>query len=162
MNSPAHIVSYELDIYDVDKGKLASFVHDYTPVKVTKEDKENFFQSLTFTRPSRDGTMVREEPPPVLKELTKFPEFKPAFSSLAVDSEGNILVCIHSANVNEEFKSFDAFDPKGNFIARVRIESKHSFNSLRYAQIIDGCFWVSESDKDGYIQIIKYRISKGL
>jgi len=153
---------YEIDIYDMENGKLASFVHDYDPVEVTKEDKEIFFKSLTFTRTSRDGAIVREDPPPVLKEHTKFPEFKPAFNSIAVDSEGNILVCTHSANVKEEFKSFDTFDPKGNFIARVRIESKHSFNSLRDAQIIDGCFWVIESDKDGYIKIIKYRIAEVL
>jgi hypothetical protein len=153
---------YEIDIYDINKGKLASFVHTYDPVEVTKEDKEIFFKNLTFTRTSSDGTVVREEPPPVLKEHTKFPEFKPAFNNIAVDSEGNILVCTFSKNPKEEFKYFDSFDPKGNFIARVRIESKHSFNSLRDAQIIDGCFWVRESDEDGFIKIIKYRIAEVL
>ncbi len=27
---------------------------------------------------------------------------------------------------------------------------------------LDGCFWVIESDKDGYIKIIKYRIAEVL
>ena len=88
-----------------------------------------------------------------------FPEFKPAFSSIVVDSEGNILVGTYGKDKKEEYKSFDAFDPEGNFIAFVRIESEHSFLNLRNAQIISGCFWVRESDKDGYQKIVKYRIA---
>jgi hypothetical protein len=90
----------------------------------------------------------------------KFPEFKPAFDNIVVDSDGNILVCTYGKNEKERFKFFDAFDPKGNFIASVRIESDRSFLSFRYTQIANGCFWVRESDKDGYQKIVKYRISE--
>ena len=149
---------YEIDVYDKEKAKLASFTHDYKPVDVTNEDKEAFFKSIVFS--SSDGNVVRKEPPPAQKEHTKFPEFKPAFSGIAVDSEGNILICPYVKDKKEEGKYFDAFDSQGNFIARVRIESEHSFYSLSRAQIIDGYFWERETDKDGYIKIVKYRIGE--
>ena len=149
---------YEIDIYDKEAVRLSSISHTYDPVKVTKEDREFFFNSLTFAQTGPGGTVVREDPPPAIKENVKFPDFKPAFHSLAVDSEGNILVCTYGKDKKEEYKFFDAFDPEGNFIAHVRIESEHSFLSLGNAKIKDGCFWVRESDKEGYQKIVKYRI----
>lgn len=145
--------SYEIGIYGKDKGKLTSFTQDYKPVKVTNEDKENFFKSIVY---SMDGK--REETPPAIKEHAKFPEFKPAFNGIAVDSDGNILVWPYIKDKKDEGKYFDAFGPQGNFIARVRIESRHSYYGLAGGQIIEGCFWEREADKDGYIKIVKYRI----
>jgi hypothetical protein len=150
---------YEIDIYDKEAVKLASISHTYDPVKVTKEDREFFFNSLTYGRSGPGGTFVREDPPPALKENVKFPDFKPAFHGIAVDSEGNILVCSYGKDKKEEYKFFDAFDPEGNFISRVRSESEHSFLSFGGAQITNGCFWVRESDKDGYQKTVKYKIS---
>ncbi len=149
---------YEIDIYDKEKGKLSSFARDYDPIEVTKEDKEIFFNNLVFAGSTSDGAVVKKEPPPALKEHTRFPEFKPAYSGVAVDSEGNIIVCPYVKEKKEEGKCFDAFDPLGNFIARVRIESNNSYYSLADSQIIDGCFWERETDKDGYVKIVKYRI----
>ena len=151
---------YEIDIYDKDAGKLYSINHAYDPVKVSKDDREMFLKGLVFSGQTGSGTIVKKDPPPALKEHMRFPEFKPAFSSIAVDSEGNILVCTYGKDKKEEYKYFDAFDPAGNFIARVRIDSEQTFLSFRGAQIIKGSFWVREYDKDGYQKIIKYRISE--
>ena len=151
---------YEIGICDKEGGKLASISHAYDPVKVTKQDKEIYFKGLTFGRSGPGGTVVSDEPPPSVKEHLKFPEFKPAFSSIVVDSEGNILVCTYGKDKKEEYKSFDAFDLEGNFIARVRIESDHSFLSFGNAQIIHGCFWTRKIAPSGYQQIVKYRISE--
>lgn len=149
---------YEIGIYDKEAVRLASISHAYEPVKVSKEDREIFFKSLFFSGQTSDGTIVKKDPPPTLKEHVKFPEFKPAFSSIVVDSDGNILVCPYGEDKKEEYKSFDAFDPDGSFISRVRIKSDHSFLIFRGAKIINGCFWVRESDKEGYQKIVKYRI----
>lgn len=151
---------YEIDIYDKEAVLIDSFSHTYDAMKVTKEDRDMFFGRLTFGRTGPGGTIVREDPPPAIKEHVKFPDFKPAFHGIAVDSEGNILVCTYGKDKKEEYKNFDAFDPEGNFIAHVRIESEHSFLSFRNTKIKDGCFWVRESDKDGYQKIVKYRISE--
>lgn len=152
--------TYEIGIYDKEAVELASISHTYEPVKVTQQDRERFFKSVSYTRSSPDGTITTTEPPPAFKEHVKFPEFKPAFAHLVVDSERNILVCPYGEDKKEEYKSFDAFDSEGNFIGRVRIESDHSFFSFGNAQIIDGCFWIREYDKDGYQKIVKYRIEE--
>jgi hypothetical protein len=151
---------YEIGIYDKEVVKLASISHTYDPVKVSKNDRDMFLKGLIFTGQTGSGTVVKKDPPPAIKEHMKFPEFKPAFDNIVVDSDGNILVCTYGKNEKERFKFFDAFDPKGNFIASVRIESDRSFLSFRYTQIANGCFWVRESDKDGYQKIVKYRISE--
>jgi len=149
---------YEIGIYDREAVELSSFSHLYEPVKVTQQDKENFFKSVSYTRSSPDGTVTTAEPPPAFKEHVKFPEFKPAFAHLVVDSSGNILVCPYGDDKKEEYKSFDAFDPEGNFIDRVRIVSDHTFMSFGNARVIDGCFWKREYSEDGYQKIVKYRI----
>jgi hypothetical protein len=149
---------YEIGIYDKEAVEIASISHAFEPMKVAKQDREFFFKSVSYTRSSPDGAVTTTEPPPAFKEYVKFPEFKPAFAHLVVDSDGNILVCPYGEDKKEEYKSFDAFDPEGNFIGRVRIESEHSFLSFGNAQIIDGCFWVREYDNHGYQKIIKYRI----
>jgi hypothetical protein len=151
---------YEIDVYDKEKGKIASFARNYDPIEVTKEDKTTFFSNLIFAGSTSDGAVVQREPPPALKENVKFPEFKPAFNSIAVDSDGNVLIGPYVKDKKEEYRYFDAFDSQGNFIARVRIESEHSFYGLSRAQIIDGYFWGGETDKDGYIKIVKYRIAE--
>jgi hypothetical protein len=151
---------YDIGIYDKEAAERASFSHRYEPVKVTQQDKEFFFKGVSYSRSSPDGTVTTTEPPPAFKEHVKFPEFKPAFAHLVVDSEGNILVCPYGKDKKEEYKSFDAFDPEGNFIGQVRIESDHSFLSFGNARIIDGCFWVREYDKEGYQKIVKYRIEQ--
>lgn len=147
--------SYEIGIYGKDEGKLTSFAQDYKPVKVTNEDKERFFKSIVY---SMDGK--RAETPPAIKEHARFPEFKPAFNSIALDSDGNILVWPYIKDKKDEGKYFDAFDPQGSFIARVRIESKHSYYGLAEGHVIEGYFWEREADKDGYIKIVKYRIAE--
>ncbi len=149
---------YEIGIYDREEVELATISHTYEPVKVTQLDREFFFKSVSYTQSSPDGTVTTTEPPPAFKEHVKFPEFKPAFSHLVVDSDGNILVCPYGKDKKEEYKSFDAFDPEGNFIGRVRIESDHSFMSFGDSQIKDGYFWARKYDEDGYQKIIKYRV----
>ena len=150
--------TYDIGVYDKEAAERTSFSHGYEPVKVTQQDKEFFFKSVSYSRSSPDGSVTTAEPPPAFKEHVKFPPFKPAFAHLVVDSDGNILVCPYGENKKEEYKSFDAFDREGNFIGRVRIESDHSFMDFGNAWIIDGCFWVREYGEDGYQKIVKYRI----
>ncbi len=151
---------YEIAIYDKEAVLLASISHTYDPAKVTKREKDSFVKGMVFGRVGPGGSVVKEELPASVKEHMKFPEFKPAFDSIVVDSDGNVLVCTYGKDEKERFKLFDAFDSKGNFIASVRIVSDRSFLSFRYTQIANGCFWVRDSDKDGYQKIVKYRISE--
>jgi hypothetical protein len=145
--------NYELEIYDIIKGKLFSFRHDYEPVKVTDEDKEVFFSGIAF---SRDGVMQRGAPDFVRKN-TEFPKIKPSFDGILIDSERNILVHSYRKNKAEQPKFFDAFDSKGNFLGTVKIEGEAFFPSG--VRIRENYFWRQETDKEGLIKLVKYRIS---
>ena len=146
---------YEIEVYDVDKGKLFSFKHKHLPVKVTNQDQKKWFDGITFSGPGG----VSQGAPDFMKKNTEFPKFKPAFNQIMVDSQGNILVCTYQKQKADDFKFFDAFDPEGNFIKNVQILGDGKF-PIMGARMRNNSFWVPTSDKDELIQIFKYRISK--
>jgi len=42
--------TYDISLYDPEKGKLFSFSHEFKPVKVTKEDKDGWFAGMEYNR----------------------------------------------------------------------------------------------------------------
>lgn len=149
--------NYEIEIYDIIKGKLFSFTHDYEPVKVTDEDKEVFFSSIASGIVSSRGGVMQRGAPDFVRKNTEFPKIKPSFDGILVDSEGNILVRSYRKNRADERKFFDAFDSKGNFLGIVKIEGESIFFSG--VRIRENYFWQQEPDKEGLIKVVKYRIS---
>lgn len=146
---------YTIETHHSEKGLLSSFKHTYKPVKVTEQDKEKYFSTITFSS-SRGGD---SELPKEIKKLTEFPKTKPAFDALLVDFEGNILV--HTVRKDPEGSSpkFDVFDPEGKFIGTVNITGLKAFP--REALIVKGFVWVIERDEDSQVQVVKYRIAPG-
>lgn len=145
---------YEIEIYDIDKGKISSFAHSYEPIKVTDKDKEKFFAGMGIV----SGGVYKQGADDFTIKNTEFPRFKPAFQQIKVDSEGNILVMCYRNNIDEEAKFFDAFDSQGNFIRNVQIIGKGAFPY--YPVIRDSSFWQQEVNKEGFTKIVKYRISE--
>lgn len=150
---------YKIEVYDASEGFLFDFTHSYEPIKVTQKDKDVYSRNILSATITSPGTLQRKDPSPAMKKYRKFPDYKPAFNRIVVDSEGNILVSTYREKSNENYKYFDAFDPEGNYISTVRINSSLSFLALYEAPFSDGCFWVRESDKDGSMKLVKYRIS---
>ena len=146
---------FEIELHDSQKGKVSSFIHSYKPVKVTDEDKEKFFAGMTYG--SSGGTVKQGAPDHIVKN-TDFPKTKPAFQQIVIDSEGNILVWSYRENREEEMKSFDAFRSDGNFIGNVQIKGEGFFPSR--AIIKDRSFWLTQTDEEGLIRVVKYRISE--
>ena len=148
--------TYEICLYDPDNGKIKSFSHDFEPVKVTKKDKDSWFAGMTYS--SSDGQRKEGAADFVVKN-TNFPRTKPAFHSLLVDPEGNILVFTHSEDKVNDTTYFDAFDPDGRFINRVEIvgENPINYTTIRagngFASIITG--------EDQLYRIILYKIAGG-
>jgi hypothetical protein len=145
---------YEIGIYDIEGKKTASFTHEYQPVKITKKDKEEFFDSLTFT----NGSKISRGAPKYIKDNTTFPKYKPAFEHIVVDSEGNILVLpsISTAGKDKKITYFDAFDPQGKFIKKAAVDSE----KLNYFRILfhNGHVWTIIEDEDGEYILVKYKI----
>lgn len=155
----SHIVigfaaDYTIEIHNVEKGKISTFSHKYDPVKVTDEDKEKFFAGLT----SSTSNGSRMELPKEIKEMTEFPKNKPAFTNILVDPEGNILVFPSQKISDTPEIVFDAFDPAGTFIGKVRLTSKTTFPPYS-VEVHNGFIWGIEHDEEELPKIVKYRIT---
>jgi len=149
---------YEISLYDSEKGKVSTFTYPYEPVRVTEQDKKDHFSGMTYSS-SRTGATTNEIPDFVVKN-TKFPKFKPAFSSILVDSEGNILVQSFRKNRDEMLKHFDSFDPEGNFIAHVQVLGDIPFPASPWISFVEKFFWRQKTGEDELFKVIKYKISK--
>lgn len=145
---------YTIQIHHPEKEQLSSFTHSYKPVKVTNQDKKNFFSNLTYST-----SQGRIEVPEEIKKLTKFPKHKPAFDSLLVDYEGNILVHPIQENPEDTPPQFDAFTPQGQFIGTVEIKEMEHFPRRVY--VGRNSIWIINRDQDGMTKVAKYKIISG-
>ncbi|MFC2160064.1 6-bladed beta-propeller [Acidobacteriota bacterium] len=145
---------YEISLHDPEKGKLFSFSHKFKPVKVTSKDKEDWFGQMTYSR----GGEIFEGAQEFVKKNTNFPKNKPPYHDIKVDPEGNILVFTNTQDEVFNFTSFDAFDPKGNFINHVEVVGNNQFqkNMPRLGQY----FAAISTNEEGLYQVSLYTISK--
>ncbi len=150
---------HEIEVFDPVRGKIFSFSHEYSPVKVNEEDKNKHFSIFTVKEFNPDGTTkIIKGAPDYIKDNTSFPKLKPAFKNLCVDGEGNIWVQPYNENRAKEDRYFDAFDREGKFLNQVEIveQSASLYWSRRF---YDDYFWQIETDEDGYYHVVRYRIS---
>ncbi|MBD3412830.1 MAG: hypothetical protein GF421_00160 [Candidatus Aminicenantes bacterium] len=145
---------YTIQVHNPEKGLIFSFEHPYDPVKVTPQDKETFFSGITF---SIDQT--RSELPEKIKKLTQFPRHKPAFDSLLVDDEGNILIHPIQKNSKDSPLQFDAFTPQGQFIGTMEMKGIEHFP--RTFLMDKGFAWIIEWDPEGMPRVVKYKMAAG-
>jgi hypothetical protein len=145
---------YTIQVHHPEKGLVYSFKHSYDPVKVTPQDKETFFSGITFSIDQR-----RSELPEKIKKLTKFPKHKPAFDSLLVDYESNILVHPITKASKDSPLQFDAFTTDGNFIGTVEMKGMEHFP--RTVLVDRVFFWIIERDPEGMTKVIKYKMVPG-
>lgn len=144
---------YEIEIHDSIKGKISSFTHLHEPVKVTDKDKEMFFAGGRFT----GGGVLKKVPPDDSAKYREWPKFKPAFRQILVDSEGNILVWPFREKREEEWRFFHVFDALGNFVRDVHVMGEKVIPGREILK--DGSFWKQRHDEEGYVSLVKYRIS---
>ncbi len=148
--------NYEVELIDPDRGKTPLLTGSYTPVVVTEAEKEAFFRGLVFGTLGPAGeSPLRKGAPDWVVKTTQFPRFKPAFSGLLVDGEGNIWVRAYPSAPKDPSR-FDAFDPKGRFLGRVAIR-----DGLvpYYTAMRPGGFWGLAIGEDEEYSIVFYRIA---
>jgi hypothetical protein len=150
---------YIIEMYDNEKGRLSSFSHEYEPVKITEQDKKTYFAGMRSIRSSGSYREEKQGAPDYIVKNTKFPKHKPAFQSILVDGEGNILVFGYQKEDSEKARNFDAFDPEGKFISNVQIEGDVTFPSITRITARENCLWFIEQDEEGLFRIVKFRIS---
>ncbi len=145
--------SYEIEIHDPDKGKLASFKHDYKPAEVTAKDKETYFQGMITGFGGPGGMTTTKGAPDHIVKNTEFPKFKPPFLDLKTDGQGRIWVELYGATIGNESPPRDIFDSAGRFLGSVRIAGDYS--TYRMANTGDG-FWALHMTKDEEWTVVKY------
>ncbi|MCJ7681472.1 MAG: hypothetical protein MUP70_12150 [Candidatus Aminicenantes bacterium] len=124
---------------------------------MTKKDKDDWFAGMTYS--SSDG-QIKEGAQDFVIKNTSFPKTKPAFHSLLVDPEGNILVFTHSLDKVNDYTFFDAFDSEGRFINRVEILGD---NPLNYSTVRAGSGFASiVTGEDQLYRITLYQITPEL
>ncbi len=147
---------YEIEIHDPLKGKISTFSREYEPVEVTKKDREQYFAGMTYSTSVGGSVTQKQGAPDYVVKNTDFPRYKPAFDDILCDSEGNIWVHTFHKDREEQGRLFDAFDEKGRFLNRVRIEGEGSYPYR--ATRMKRAFCVIEENEEGFQTIVIYRI----
>ena len=149
---------YEIEVHDPDKGKISSFSHSYIPVEVTAKDKELYFQGMTVAvgGPSGIASQQKGAPDYIIKN-TEFPRYKPPYTNIKVDAEGNIWVQLFGLTIDKDGPRMDVFDSVGHPFGSVRIKDGGVFP---YRMVpLPGGFWTIRLNEDGEWTIVKYKIS---
>ncbi len=147
---------YRIEIHDPASGNVSTFEHQYSPVRVTRDDMETWFGGITSSDSEGNITFGASD---FIRDNTEFPRYKPAFGQIMVDSEGNILVQVNRRNADLDFRSFDAFRPSGEFLGTVAITEGGDY-PLVGAPIFQNCIMIGEQGEFGEISLIKYRIAR--
>jgi hypothetical protein len=144
---------YRIGIYDIHKGKLSDFQHDYQPVKVTAKDKEAFFAGIAI---ADSRSSIKKGAPDFVVKNTTFPRCKPAFYDILVDPEDHILIFPNTPNPGNDQIKADVFDARGKFINRVIFLGKLGYQTV-FADDLE--LWTIIFN-DGEWCITKYKFAK--
>ena len=147
---------YRIEIHDPRLGLVSSFEREHSPVRVTRDDMETWFGGITSSDNEGNITFGASD---FIRNATEFPHFKPAFGQIMVDSEGSILVQVHRSDAEQDYRSFDAFKPSGEFLGTVEITDGGDY-PLVGAPIFRDFMIIGEQGEFGEISLIKYRIAR--
>jgi hypothetical protein len=100
---------YEIEIFNPEGKLIRRILKDYDPVKITKEDQEEFMDRL----PAEAS---------VIKDRIEFPKLFPAYQSFSRDNQGRIFVRTFEKGKKEREYFFDVFDAEGIYIAKIPLD----------------------------------------
>jgi len=100
---------YEIKIFNPEGKLIRRILKDYDPLKITKEDQEEFMNRL----PAEAS---------VIKDRIEFPKSFPAYQSFSRDDQGRIFVRTFEKGKKEREYFFDVFDTEGIYIAKIPLD----------------------------------------
>jgi len=100
---------YEIEIFNPEGKLIKRILKEYDPVKITKEDQEEFMARL----PAEAAA---------IKDRIEFPKSFPAYQSFSRDDQGRIFVRTFEKGKKEREYYFDVFDEKGIYIAKIPLD----------------------------------------
>jgi len=166
--SPAGILAvgcsrtYQIGLYDPDKGRTAEIHRPYIPVKIEERDRKAHFDSFTLrVMVGRQMQTVKGAPPYIIK-ATEFPENFPPYRGVCYDGQGNLWVQIYTAD--RATNVFDIFSSRGEFVKRIAVEGgpiEAVFSSSGSNCFHGDGLWKIEKDADEFAFLVKYRLTPG-
>ena len=100
---------YEIEIFNPEGKLIRKILKEYDPVKITKEDQEEFMDRLPV-----EAAMI--------KDRIEFPKSFPAYQSFLRDDQGRIFVRTFEKGGKEREYFFDVFDAEGLYIAKIPLD----------------------------------------
>lgn len=130
---------YVFHIVNPEGKTIRKIVKEFDPEKLTQEDREKRAREIWGDQgPSSD---VRVE----------WPKYFPAFHDFIMDDRGRHFVRSYTKEKAAKGVSYDVFDAKGRFFARVSLPE-------RAITIKDGKLYTIEEDEDGFRFVKRYSL----
>ncbi len=130
--------TYEIKVLNSEGKLVRRIIKDYEPVKVTEEDKEDFFERI----PEVAGPV---------KDRIEFPKVFPPYVNFTLDEEWRLFVRTYEKGKEVKEFFFDVFDAEGRYISRfpfngdIRVWKGHKLYAI-------------EEDDDGYQMLRIYSV----
>jgi hypothetical protein len=139
----AHGDEYRVKVLSADLEPLREITREVARVKVTKEDKEEYFD---FFEDSEENFRI------LVRQKVTFPKYKPYISDLFTDDNGYILLEVPERTDSDDTMYYDVFTPEGGFVNRVEMIT------LRTPVVFRGGYlYMAKSSDDELPVVIRYR-----
>jgi hypothetical protein len=136
-------LGYEIWVYDLEGNLIRKIRKAYSPVKVSKEYKNYFYEQ-------RKNSLSKER-----LDRYYFPEHFPAFQHMVADEKGRLFVLTYEESKPSREKIYDIFNADGLFIGRVGVAGSYppAIRIIKNMHLY--CFQIKDS---GYRELVVYRI----
>jgi len=152
--------SYDIGLFDPDKGRIAAASRPYTPIKLEERDKQDHFSQFRMVVFTEGEKRIVNRAPDYFVKGTEFPDVLPPYRNLIFDGRGRLWVQVFTPE--RATNVFDIFDAAGRFLNRITIEGAAvdaNFASAFEKRFAGDSLWKIERDADGFASLVKYRLS---
>lgn len=129
---------YEIRVLNSEGKLIRRIMKDYEPVKVTEDDKKDFFERV----PEIAGP---------IKDRIEFPKVYPPYVNFTFDEEWRLFVRTYEKGKEEREFFFDVFDTEGRYIANIPFKGDPRVWKGQKLYAI-------EEDEDGYQMLKIYSV----
>lgn len=151
-NSGIYGFSAEYKLFETDaSGEVIRRIEKKEKRQPTSKDEESEYIKERWERQRDRGGRFSEGD---LRKLSTFAEYKPYFTNIIMDDEGNLFLPKPKSVLHpEDYTYYDFFNKQGYYFYKIKI------SGVTPRVIKKGCIYAYESNPDtGYYEIEKYRI----
>jgi len=139
----AHSDEYRVQVLSPDLEPVREITREVARVKVTKEDKDEYFDDF---EDSEENFRI------LVRQKVTCPKYKPYISDLFIDDNGYILLEVPERTDSDDTQFYDVFKPEGGFVNRVEMIT------LRTPVVFRGGYlYMARSSDNELPVVIRYR-----